>query len=58
MAVNEAFVAKLEILYKKRRELNVLEAARATAFSTAGQAIAAKQGEVTTAEQAVTAAAK
>ena len=58
MVVNETFVAKLEALYKLKGELAALETARAEAYATAGQAIAAKQGEVTTAEQEVITATK
>ena len=58
MAVNEDFVAKLESVYKLKKELAALESARAAAFSAAGQDIAAKQGEVTTAEAAAATAAK
>lgn len=58
MAVNEAFVTALESLYKLKKELAALESARATAYAAAGQDIATKQGELTTAEAAAANAAK
>lgn len=53
MAINEIFVAKLEVLYQKKKELVALEKARNEAYSAAGQQIATKQAEVTLAEQDV-----
>ena len=58
MAVNEAFVAKLEILYKKKKELAAIEKARSDEYSESGQLVAAKQAEVTLAEKDVQSAAK
>jgi len=52
------FLTELKKLYKLEHELEALENARNTAYGSAGQAIAAKQAEVTTAKQAAQAAAK
>lgn len=52
------FLTELKKLYKLEKELADLEAARGNAFTSAGMAIASKQAEVTTAKQAVQAAAK
>ncbi len=52
------FLELLQILYKKKKELAVLEQQRSQEYSAAGQAVATKQGEVTLAEQAVQDAAK
>ena len=47
------FVELVKAYYKKKKELRVLEQARAIAVQEHGQKIAVKQGEVTTAEQAI-----
>jgi len=52
------FLTEIKKQYKPEKELGDLEAARAAAYSSAGQAIAAKQAEVTTAKRAAQAAAK
>jgi hypothetical protein len=51
------FLTELKKLYKLENELGELEKSRANAYSAAGQAIAAKQAEVTTQKKAVQAAA-
>ena len=58
MAVNEDFVAKLEAVYKLKKDIRELEAARATAYEEAQQTIAAKYKELETAEIQASAAAK
>lgn len=51
------FLTELKKVVKIEKELEVLEAARATAYSTAGQVIASKQAQVTKAKQDMAAAA-
>jgi len=43
----------LKAFYRKKKELAALEKARSDSYSAAGQAIAAKQAELTLAEQAL-----
>ena len=58
MATDEEFTKTVKTYYKKKRKLADLERERSEANSVAGQAIAAKQAEVTLAKGAAEDAAK